>query len=1232
MMKHILINTILIMGLCYSQWTQLDGPWTGRIDDIVSRSFEQGESEVYVADINRGVYKSTNGVNWVNISWEGDDCHPKVMEVSSNNKIWAGFPDFYQSATYGLYLYDIIDQAWVHKNGIYSNVINNKEITAIAISPTNPDFIMVGCSLNSDYDEMVYKTIDSGNNWEVITIPDNQGSFHEISSIAFHPSNENFIIATCIGSAYLDMPDDDENQDEILDRNLAYAYRSSNGGTTWELVLEFDCTDGNVIFDPINPSNMYITADLGLYHSNNNGNVWQLINYPQNCQIRELAINPENSLIMYLTTDNGIYISLDAGETWEESNSGINDFNIISIEIDKTNHNIIYVGTLNSFFVSYNSGDNWIEHNTGLSLSNNFEMNLSFDNSLRTLTHNKLLKYNFDNNQWNTIYFVTNGIDSLLNMQVEYSNPDIMLISRKNVGTNLLHRSINGGIDWEPINTREGVSEECNYFTEIDPQDPSKIYFGGSHHNTDYDTYRFEISDDYGDTWNGLNITEENTVGCLEIDPNNSDNLYIGLSNLCNCDVFEEYCPEYGIYKSNDSGNSWTNFNDGLTNIDEVYSLTVDPFHSNRVFAGTRTGLKISEDYGETWENVNLNLDIIYSVGFSSLIPNVIFVSGRHSWNTNMVMKSTDNGNTWTEIPFGNETKFHNIEFAKELPIKFYASSNNGAWQYEESNEEYIISENVNWNGEIHLNTNVRLTNNSTLTVKSTSSLLLANSVQLIIEEGAEIIIEEDVELIFEEDSKLKCFGSFTAQGTASNPITITGDYWDGIYVSDSQVSLNYVNISGSESASMNITNSTGHISYCNIYDNNNGLSIKDSNFLLRIMDNNIYNNSVSGINLTNSSVRITDNHIESNGRFGILMLSGSNAKLNNNTITNNGSIGESLSSGIYIQNSNPELVDRIYTDSLPEFPINNEIFNNINTQVRVSFMTAPNLGVYELIENPHGSYVLGGFNHIYGGDYSLLRYNYERIPDGFPTPQPLLFAEVNYWNEDTVIETIPQGVVSGDRISTSPTAPTVINDVGGVETMVLQEGLIKEQEEEYIEARVLFDEYLNDEPVYDGIMTALGGVHRTYEKEDNLQELVSTLESYSESTNEAFSTTARTHLISVYQKLGLTEEAITMAESLIEDYVDTELEPYYILELALLLEETDGSILGRTENQQNIESRIQRVYTNYADSEPAELLRLLFGSDNAIQHQEVIPETFALHHAYPNPFNPKTNIVYDIP
>ncbi|MGC8979599.1 VPS10 domain-containing protein, partial [Caldisericum sp.] len=77
------------------------------------------------------------------------------------------------------------------------------------------------------------------------------------------------------------------------------------------------------------------------------------------------------------------------------------------------------------------------------------------------------------------------------------------------------------------------------------------------------------------------------TINALLQNPVNSNILYVGSEGG-------------GVFKSIDGGKTWTQKNFGLDDL-YVRSLQLDPDNPNRIFAGTKGGLFISEDEGNTW-------------------------------------------------------------------------------------------------------------------------------------------------------------------------------------------------------------------------------------------------------------------------------------------------------------------------------------------------------------------------------------------------------------------------------------------------------------------------------------------------------------------------------------------------------------------------------------------------------------------------------------------------------
>lgn len=125
-------------------------------------------------------------------------------------------------------------------------------------------------------------------------------------------------------------------------------------------------------------------------------------------------------------------------------------------------------------------------------------------------------------------------------------------------------------------------------------------------------------------------------VNAVEVDPNNSNVLFAGTNGQ-------------GIYRSTDSGQTWTQVNTGLGHL-HVNDIQVSPVDGNIVLAGTGrgsavgdpgTGLYRSTNRGSTWARV-LEAGTIYSIASTPGNPSVMYAAGGPP-----IFKSTDGGATW---------------------------------------------------------------------------------------------------------------------------------------------------------------------------------------------------------------------------------------------------------------------------------------------------------------------------------------------------------------------------------------------------------------------------------------------------------------------------------------------------------------------------------------------------------------------------------------------------------
>jgi photosystem II stability/assembly factor-like uncharacterized protein len=153
---------------------------------------------------------------------------------------------------------------------------------------------------------------------------------------------------------------------------------------------------------------------------------------------------------------------------------------------------------------------------------------------------------------------------------------------------------------------------------------------------------------DGGNRFTGLNKGFDNNpnVSALAIDTSTVPRtLYAGTS---------EYhgVPSGGILKSTDGGNNWSPINNGITNL-ELLSLAISPANPSTLYAGTYGGIFKSTDGGGTWFATNSGLSngdasIVRVLAFDNLPTYSVLYAGTN----NGLYRSSDGGNTWSATNF----------------------------------------------------------------------------------------------------------------------------------------------------------------------------------------------------------------------------------------------------------------------------------------------------------------------------------------------------------------------------------------------------------------------------------------------------------------------------------------------------------------------------------------------------------------------------------------------------
>jgi hypothetical protein len=138
-----------------------------------------------------------------------------------------------------------------------------------------------------------------------------------------------------------------------------------------------------------------------------------------------------------------------------------------------------------------------------------------------------------------------------------------------------------------------------------------------------------------------------NSVLSLAIAPSDPNVLYVGTGT----DHINTFSMGAGLLKTTDGGASWSLPILADPNATSVNSIAVHPLDSQDVLIGTLGGGYRSTDGGATWAKVISIPAIVSDFVRDPLRPEVVYAS---TWlNQNRVLKSTDDGVTWTDKSSG---------------------------------------------------------------------------------------------------------------------------------------------------------------------------------------------------------------------------------------------------------------------------------------------------------------------------------------------------------------------------------------------------------------------------------------------------------------------------------------------------------------------------------------------------------------------------------------------------
>jgi photosystem II stability/assembly factor-like uncharacterized protein len=439
-------------------------------------------------------------------------------------------------------------------------------------------------------------------------------------------------------------------------------------------------------------------------------------------RITDIEIPGESfNTVFVAAASGGILKTTNNGASWTNVFSGQATIPVGDIAIDNTNTDLMYAGTgeANSssqsfrgdgIYKSTDGGTTWLHSGLELSAyfgriiidhSNNNRVFAAACGNLFTPDGNRGVYRTTDGGvSWERVLFVSDST-SAIDIVQHPTNPDILYAAmwermrglnyRRSFGvTSGIWKTTDGGDTWTELTSGlPQTSAVGRIGLTISASSPSVLYAFYDNQN-EVAVYKTQNS---GQSWTrtndsylqGINSSFGWYFGQIRVHPTNPDKVYV---------------LGVPLYTSSDGGNSWT---------ETGYEMHVDHhamvFHpvTGRIYEGNDGGLYFSDNNGNSWSKINnLPLTQFYDIEIDRLNPARIY-GGTQDNNT--IRTWTGQTNNWDAILGGDgfysivDYTNSNIIYAEYQWGALHKSTNGGSWMNPING--YWSSDRVNWSAPV---------------------------------------------------------------------------------------------------------------------------------------------------------------------------------------------------------------------------------------------------------------------------------------------------------------------------------------------------------------------------------------------------------------------------------------------------------------------------------------------------------------------------------------------------
>jgi photosystem II stability/assembly factor-like uncharacterized protein len=371
------------------------------------------------------------------------------------------------------------------------------------------------------------------------------------------------------------------------------AYRSSDAGASWQLLLETQPvgTVYSIALDRHVPDKLFVAAHYGLLlRSLDGGETFSAS--PEgivSSAVSRIALDPQDSRTVYAAVNEGtrltavgrLYKSTDAGAHWQLT--GYVGGPIHSIQVDPSNAGVLYVGSSNGFWKSTDGGDGWLPSNPASLAERVGSIAIDPANPARLIA-----SFGFEPHRspdagatWTRVAQLPAFGGCRSGGSFRFSPHERSKLYASSCGA--LFVSEDGAESWTLV---AGVEGSDIWDFSFHPEQPGLLYAGVERRfEGDGPSGLVEIREEAG-SWSQMDLGPSASglpVTSVVVEPGSHGTLYAGIG--WGSEVF----VSGGILRSTDRGQSWQPLDEGLLNLD-VRALLVSSSLPRRFYVATGGG------------------------------------------------------------------------------------------------------------------------------------------------------------------------------------------------------------------------------------------------------------------------------------------------------------------------------------------------------------------------------------------------------------------------------------------------------------------------------------------------------------------------------------------------------------------------------------------------------------------------------------------------------------------